>query len=139
MDKNTLRLGWWLLGGLLFGAAAFTGVLLGKELEYKFLPVVTEVRITRSETDGSGTLIWGTFDKQRNCRFVEASVNAGALLLDLEFLDERLHRAVTRPVGPQVFGPWRISPNVFPLRITVRHECHPLWFSTTTLIEGFKP
>lgn len=139
MDKNTLRLGWWLLGGLLFGGASVTGVLLAKEIENRYFPVVNDVNITIALPDGDGVLLSGTFNKRRDCHFVEANASAGDLPLDLEFRDQRKNRAINRPVGPQVFGPWRISPTAFPLRIVVRHECHPLWFSTTTMLENYKP
>ena len=138
MDKRIAG-GWWLLAGLLFGCASATGVLLAKEIEHRFGPVVSHAVITRTQPDGDGLLIWGTFDKDRDCHFVEAVATAGAISLDLEFRDDRKHRATTRPTGPQVFGPWRISPTLYPIRIEVRHECHPWWFTSTVMIEEFKP
>lgn len=137
MRKST-ALGWWLLVGLLFGGASSTGVLLVKEVEYRLFPVVSDVQITRSEQDGSSLLIWGTFNKNRDCRFVEAVALAGPLSLDLEFLDARPHQAASRLVGPQTFGPWRITPSLSPLRIVARHSCHSLWQTTSTMIESYK-
>ena len=139
MDKRAAKGGWWLLAGLLFGGASATGVLLAKELEHRFAPVVTNTVITQSMLLDDGLLIWGTFDKERDCRFVEAVAQVGAVSLDLEYLDARKNRAVTRPTGPQTFGPWRLSPGLYPVKITVRHACHSLWMTTTTMIKDFKP
>lgn len=139
MDRRMARLGWWLLGGLLFGGASVTGLLLAKELEHRFVPVIANAVITQADMDGDGLLIWGTFDKARDCQFVEATASSGAVRLDLEFLDKGKHRALTRPTGPQSFGPWRLSPALYPLHITVRHACHSFWHTTTTLIKDYKP
>lgn len=139
MSKNPSPLGWWLLGGLLFGGASATGVLLAKELEHRFAPVVTNTIITQSIPTDDGLLIWGTFDKDRDCRFVEAVAQVGAVSLDLEYLDASKKRAATRPTGPQTFGPWRLTPGLYPIKITVRHACHSLWTTTTTLLEDYKP
>ena len=139
MHKRVANGGWWLLAGILFGGASATGVLLTKEIEHRFAPVVSNAVIVRTAIDGDGLLIWGTFDKERDCKFVEAVASVGAVSLDLEFMDEHKHRSSTRPTGPQVFGPWRLSPSLYPVQITVRHQCHPLWTTSTTMITGFKP
>ena len=139
MDSTRIRFSWWALAGLLFGVSTVTGIMAVQAVEYSFHPVVANARVTRTQPDGDGTLIWGTFDKVRDCHFVEATASSGAILLDLEFLDTRKNRAATRPTGPQLFGPWRISPSTSPVRITTRHECQPLWYTTSTLLEGFKP
>ena len=139
MSNKTSLAGWWLLAGLLFGCASVTGVLLVKEIEHRMFPVVSDFEITRSERTPNGVLIWGTFEKERDCQFVEAVVLAGAISLDLEYLDRSKNKAVSRALGPQTFGPWRISPDLYPLRIVARHSCHPLWLNTTTLIGGYKP
>lgn len=139
MVKHSMRVGWGALAGLLFGVSAVTGVMVAKEVELVFFPVVSRAVITESIVDSDSVTIWGTFDKMRDCRFIEANASAGRLELDLEFKDERKYRATTRAIGPQVFGPWRISPSLAPLRIVARHECHPLWFTSTVLVEGYKP
>jgi hypothetical protein len=139
MDKRAARMGWGLLAGLLFGGASATGVLLAKELERRFAPVVSDAVITQSKLLDDGLLIWGTFDKSRDCRFVEAVAQVGAVSLDLEYLDASKNKATSRPTGPQTFGPWRLSPGLYPVTITVRHACHSLWTTTTTLIKDYKP
>lgn len=139
MRKEIMHLGWGLLAGILFGGATVTGVLLAKSIEHHFAPVVANALVTQSEIDADGVLIWGTFDKLRDCKFVEAVANVGAISLDLEFQDARKNRAVTRPTGMQTFGPWRLSPGLYPIKITVRHACHSFWNTSTVLIEDYKP
>jgi hypothetical protein len=139
MGKRAPRGGWWVLAGLLFGGSVVTGVLLGKELEHRWAPVVTNTRITDSMPVADGMLIWGTFDKVRDCRFIEAVAQSGAASLDLEYLDASQKRSLSRPTGPQEFGPWRLTPGLYPVTITVRHACHSLWVSSTTMIQDYKP
>lgn len=134
-----VRLGWWLLAGLLFGSTAATSVLLIKEVEYQFFPVVTKFTIHHAQVDGDSLLIWGVFTKMRDCRFIEAVAMAGPVVLELEYPDTSKNRAISRATGLQLFGPWRLTPNLYPIRIVSRHSCHPLWDTTTTLVEGFRP
>jgi len=139
MHERIANIGWLILAGILFGTMSATGVLLVKDVEHRFAQVVSNASITRIEKDGDGVLIWGTFYKERDCKFIEATANVGAVSLDLEFKDEHKHRSSTRPTGPQVFGPWRLSPSIYPIRVTVRHSCHSLWVTSTTMIESYKP
>lgn len=139
MDRRLAKAGWWLLSGLIFGSAASTGVMLTKEAEHDFAPVVSRAVVLRSEVDGDGLLIWGQFTKHRDCKFVEAVAQVGPIALDLEFRDLKPNQAQNRAVGLQDFGPWRVSPGIYPIKITLRHACHPLWYTTTTLLEGYRP
>ena len=139
MDKRSYLAGWWLLAGLLFGGAAATGLLAVKEIERRFFPVVTDFVVTRSTVDGGGLLIYGTFEKARDCKFVEATAQVGAIRLDLEFLDRRAAQAANRQLGPQTFGPWRITPGIYPITLVARHACHSFWNNTTTMLEGYRP
>lgn len=130
---------WWVLAGLLFGSAVATSMLISKEVEQEYFPVITNAQITKVQIDGDGILVWGSFDKVRDCKFVEAAVASGPARLELEFKDVAKYRVATRPIGAQVFGPWRISPAIYPLRIYTRHQCHPLWLTTTAVITDYRP
>ena len=139
MDKRTFRIGWWALAGLLFGGAAVTGVLATKEIERRLFPVVTDFKVARSVVEGRSLLIWGTFEKVRDCKFVEATAQVGAIRLDLEFQDSRADQSQNRAVGPQAFGPWKITPGIYPIKLVSRNACHSFWDNTTTMLEGYRP
>lgn len=136
---KTFRIGWWLLAGLLFGGAAVTGVLATKEIERRFFPVITDFVVTQSIVEGRSLLIWGEFEKDRDCKFVEAAAQVGAIRLDLEYQDKRVNRTENRAVGLQTFGPWKITPGIYPIKLVARHACHTFWDNTTTMLEGYKP
>lgn len=137
MRSIHMKLGGWLLAGILFGTSAVTGILLSKEAEKAFYPVVSGTTIARHQPDGDGVLMWGTFTKERDCRFIEIAASSGAIPLDLETQDKGKHRGTTRAEGPQTFGPWRISPAIYPLSITVRHSCHALWDTSTLQVNRY--
>lgn len=139
MDKRLATGGWWLLSGLLFGGAAATGVLAAKDLEHRFFPVLTDFVVTRSMADDGSLLVYGTFNKVRDCKFVEATAQVGAVRLDLEFLDKRAGQVANRQLGPQTFGPWKITPGLYPITLVARHACHALWQNTTVMLEGYRP
>ena len=136
---KTFRIGWRLLAGLLFGGAAVTGVLATKEIERRFFPVVTDFVVTQSIVEGRSLLIWGTFEKDRDCKFVEATAQVGAIRLDLEYQDKHVNRTENRAVGLQTFGPWKITPGIYPIKLVARHACHTFWDNTTIMLEEYRP
>ena len=125
--------------GLLFGGSTATGILAIKEIESRFFPVITDFQVTRSVVQGGSLLIYGTFEKSRDCKFVEAAAQVGAIRLDLEFQDKRADQTQNRAVGTQTFGPWRITPGIYPIKLVARHACHSFWDNTTVMLEGYKP
>jgi hypothetical protein len=110
--------------------------------------VVDNFVIARQEMTANGVLISGSFDKVRECKFVEVTAKTSegyspAVLYDgLKFQDERLDtmnpsHAHTRPKGQQTFGPWLLyatGPGT-EIKLSVRHYCHVLWdhFETLTV------
>tara|TARA_R110000782_G_scaffold27266_1_gene69224 strand:+ start:329 stop:757 length:429 start_codon:yes stop_codon:yes gene_type:complete len=130
------HLGWWLLAGVLFGTSAVTCIPVAQAIEHAYYPVISGFKVVKAENIVGGVLIWGTFDKDRDCKFLEATVTSGTARLDLEFKDVSNYKPHTRSVGPQVFGPWLISPVVTPVKLTVQHECHSFWRTSTEMFEG---
>ncbi|MBC7621239.1 MAG: hypothetical protein H7293_20020 [Candidatus Saccharibacteria bacterium] len=139
MIRKIYAQGWWVLAGLLFSGAVMTGFFLAKEFEHAFMPVVTDVTVTRSVVTPEAIFIWGTFTKDRECKFMDRIATSRGVILDLEFLDAGKNKSSNRSVGPQVFGPWRISPPMLPLSITTRHQCHQFWQTSTKNLVDYQP
>ena len=126
-------LGLAIAGGLLFTLACITTVLCAQFVEHEFYPVVDEFAITQIEHHPGFVLLSGTMHKTRDCRFIEVSAYSGDQIVSLDFLDPP--HALSRAIGAQHWGQWRVSPDVSVLRIQARHQCHGLWDTTTDLVK----
>ena len=124
------------------GLMLFAVLVYGQTLETRFFPVVksfTVGNVTRTET---GFDIAGLFEKARPCQYVgltwyrvgpEASRR-----VSVAFGDQPAGSSASRAAGVQTFGVWSLGrpndatgPDIY--RGEVRHSCHPLWVTSTTL------
>lgn len=103
-------------------------------LESVYYPVVSQMHITKSErTYDNGTLIEGTYVRNRECIFkaVEWYLQTGDL--DIAIPLERAPRDTNLPPGRYAFGPWKIFANQDELKerayAVVYHRCHPLYLT----------
>lgn len=123
---------------LLLGPVAFV-LGLGPWIDRQF-PVVDPFVVTKVDCDGGCVKIEGWLEKQRDCKLVEVYakyVNGNDLprIMEVEFLDRAQPQLITRPVGSQAWGPWRVK---LPSRegiveLYATHECHPFWLTKSQL------
>lgn len=122
--------------GIVFCYACLFSLFTAQTIERAMLPVVTNFSITQIEHKKDRLLIQGNFNKVRDCQFVEVVAYSGNKLLDVTYQDYPIARS--RSEGTQEFGPWKITPNTYTLRLEAHHRCHLLWNSSTTLLKELK-
>lgn len=138
--SNTLvnilsRLGMRFAIGMAYAYACLLVLITSQSLEHEFLPVVKDFTVLTTEHFNDKVIISGTFNKVRDCRFIEITAYSGDRLATLVYSDTSEHVAKSRAKGPQAFGPWVIQPdNKKQLVLEARHRCHILWDSTSDLI-----
>lgn len=98
-------------------------------------PIATEEVAGRCDGCGHDYVdIWVNFDKVRSCEFLGLSwYSETNHRLRVDFGPEAEYAPVSRPVGEQVAGPWRIHgvSTIEGTRAVVSHQCHPLWVTHT--------
>lgn len=118
-------------------------VVLGPTLEAKYWPVVTDAAITVvSRGEGRMTIDWTATRRRGECQFrgvlalVRRSEDWHAAVLSRagDGTDAPLE-GITRPPGHQRFARLDVIPDGAAIRLTLRHQCHPLWMTTTYLPE----
>lgn len=138
--SNTLvnilsRLGMRFAIGMTYAYACLLVLITSQSLEHEFLPIVKDFTVLTTEHFNDKVIISGTFNKVRDCRFIEITAYSGDRLAMLAYNDTADHVVRSRARGFQEFGPWVIQPdNKKPLTIEARHKCHILWDSTSDLI-----
>lgn len=97
-----------------------------KYFESEYFPVVEKFEITRAVArDNETMVIYGRFDKVRQCEYVELVAYSGAMFVTVRFVDSHGHEypTVTRRVRTQTFGPWVLNPKTAQLELYVTHSC----------------
>jgi len=103
-------------------------------LEGKLLPVTSKLHIEKVERQGDQSVIYVSFNKLRDCRFIGLTWYQGDRRLSIRFLDKGGDSDPSRQVGPQLAGPWVISTtSLAGSKVIVSHQCHPFW-ETRTII-----
>ncbi len=121
-----------------FSIIQLTTLVLGPRIEGRLFPVVNNVVIDdlRESTCGNCIIVTGTFDKLRECTFLDLLVvyrtpDGGEVGVPVRFTEGVL----VRDTGVQEFGPWEIdlSPRQFEQSTIVEayHQCHPFWVTVT--------
>lgn len=128
--KFVSKIGIWFAFSLVFVMLSITTMQFLQTIEYKYFPVVKEFRIDITEHLEDRSLIYGTMNKVRDCRFIEMVTYSNSKLLGVYF-DKPI---VSRLVGIQEFGPITVKPNSVITKIVSRHSCHGFWDSTTVLL-----
>jgi hypothetical protein len=113
--------------------------LFGPGLEGRLFPVVNNVKNIEITKDGDSIIVSFDGEKQRSCTVKELSVIADNGIQSVQGRVIEINPVstiylVTRPIGFQSFGQWRISPATDKFILVVRHECHLLWQTETVLI-----
>ena len=108
--------------------------------EGKFYPVVKDVSDITVESIPNALVLNFTANKVRQCRFDEVvglvKVDGSFVKAKVTFLETFNPRTgnETRPVGSQVFGPWKIEPKGTEIILASRHTCNALWDTETQLV-----
>lgn len=139
-DYKTLK---YVLKGVFFALGVYIMFMLGPWMETRFFPVVKTLHILRTEaTDGgASSLVWGYFEKVRDCEYVGIAWFRGSRLGNFDrvsFVPVREigdHSSPTRPLGTQQGGPWKIGLPIEDLEtnsfVEIFHSCHPFWVTRT--------
>lgn len=123
------------------GIIAFFGTMLiliaivtCQSLERRFMPVIQDMEL-HPQGDEMTFTVKG--EKTRPCKFKELRVlvkNNGLYEKgNVIFLADRA--PVTRGLGYQSFGTWKIIPTGNMVKIEAVHDCHPFWDSITEIGE----
>jgi hypothetical protein len=121
-------------------------MLLAYMLYERIAPVVTDFEISHTIQSGNQIIIYGTFNKVRDCRFqslfVTTNINGIDHKLDFEFTDianKPAENQSTRLSSKQFYGPWTIDLIEGADNLTMRslHACDFGAYRASTLIKGF--
>ena len=113
--------------------------LVGPELEAKYLPVVTEVRVTElvpSSPDRIALQIY--LNKERGyCKRVGINALAGSAVAPekAEVFKPLDDASVRRPSGWQSLGVWEFKPAGDYVKLVVDFKCHGLWNTSQKIFE----
>lgn len=103
---------------------------IGSRYEGAFLPVVSKTEILETETADNGVYINVSFKKTRQCQFLGISwYDQFNIRRGVEFEPDADLAPFSRPVGPQISGPWLIKgmASLKGSRAVASHRCHPFW------------
>lgn len=106
--------------------------------EGSLFKVIDNFSISKIQTLDNGILVYGNFDKIRNCEFNELRAFLTNKNGFTEELETSLQDAGTvREVGNHDFGPWFVQSSIGDFKnvtLTATHTCHPFWQTTTRLL-----
>jgi hypothetical protein len=118
--------------------AGMVVIVLLNRAEYVFDPVVKNFTIEQITKVENGLVLSGSLTKVRDCSFVGViATGSDGVEFGIHYLDRAVHN-LSRPVGTQGWGPWRmfmaIAPGTTLVHIDSVHRCHPFWTTQTRLI-----
>lgn len=124
---------------LILGPVAFV-FGLGPWIDKQF-PVIDPFVVTKIDCNGGCVRLEGWLEKRRDCKLVEVyarHIVPGVLprVLEVHFLDRSTPQLITRPIGAQSWGPWRINvpSGVGEIELRAVHHCHPFWETKSQLV-----
>ena len=94
-----------------------------RQFEVYINPVVTDFEILKVEHHEDHTMIYGSFNKRRDCEFKSVLAYDGPQFLSLDFMHTSGERIVSRIPKIQYFGPWKLTPRADNLELYTRHKC----------------
>jgi len=106
--------------GALYFAMACGFWLTFKQVEPTVFPVIKRFEITEVVDNGDTLTISGTFDKVRECVFIDMQGYSGGTYIAVVF---SRYPVISRMARPQTFGPWLLAPKTSQLDLYVRHVC----------------
>ena len=112
------------------------GFVLAVQAVDRSFPVVKDFKVTSMKARGTSVVIEGTLNKVRDCKFIEITAyTTDGRRLGLVLTDRPPHEpAVTRPLGPQLWGPWEVYPQGYAnVDLYVHHACSIFWSQTSKL------
>lgn len=124
-----------------FFAVVFIVFTVGPQLETRFWPVVSKLKILSIEEVAGQSQLTARFTKFRNCEYIGLSWFRGRLDGNFERVRVTILRqpgddgSPNRPPGTQTSGPWLVAIPPADLRgnsfARLSHRCHFLWLTTT--------
>lgn len=107
-------------------------------IEGSLFRVIENFSVTKMEDTKNGILIYGNFDKVRNCEFNRLR----AFLTNKNGFTEELEtslqeRGTVREIGNHDVGPWFIQVDAVDFNnvtLTMTYTCHPFWQTSTRLL-----
>lgn len=116
----------------------YSFLLIGPIIESRIFPVIDKLHILEAQKQADGALrikVWA--NKLRMCEYVGISWYRGSASTSFTRVPIILKRTIdipqdpTRPLGPQVMGPWYISLSIEELYnnsfAEITYRCHILW------------
>lgn len=128
---------------LIIAAIGFTIYATGPQIETRYFPVVSKLKILRLQADIDGnSIVQAEFTKIRNCEYLGLAWfrgkngGFGFERVPVEIMRQDNDRSSPdRPVGTQRAGPWivHMTPEDLMANSFARlsHKCHGFWVSTT--------
>jgi len=108
-------------------------------LEARLFPVVVDFEIVSQESFGDHTDMYVRFKKNRDCEFLGVNWYRGDDRLPLTFMEDGGGSVLSRPIGNQVTGPWRLdAASIDGTYATAVHRCHGEWLTQTLLLDARK-
>lgn len=92
-------------------------------VESTVYPVISDFEITHIRPDGNSVVIYGRFDKKRDCSFVDVVGYSGQQFVTVVFEEYPDAPSVSRVPRLQTFGPWRLVPKTPTLELYSHHIC----------------
>ena len=94
-----------------------------KQFEPTLWPVVEDFQITSAVDHGDRVIIYGEFNKTRDCTFIDVVGYSGKQYVSVSFGLNPDAPVTSRLVREQTYGPWILVPKVPQLELYSRHIC----------------
>lgn len=94
-----------------------------KQFEPAMFPVIKDFTITRVIDSGDSLVIYGEFDKVRDCTFIGVVGYSNEEHVAVVFSKHPRAPVVTRLVRHQTYGPWVLVPKVPQIELYSHHIC----------------
>ncbi|WP_299347636.1 hypothetical protein [uncultured Maritalea sp.] len=103
------------------------------QVEGQLLPVTTPMEVEELGSGPNYVDVAVSFEKLRQCEFIGLSWYDDAYRLVVDFEAGAKNAPLSRPVGPQEIGPWRLhgTTTIQGTHAVTTHRCHPLWLTFT--------
>lgn len=110
---------------------------IGPSIEREYFPIVSNFDYSIVSIKDGQVELTATVSKYRYCETKALTAfsidESGVYTVSPIVFKEREPLIITRPIGPQNLGTWRIKTDAPTLKLEVTHKCHFLWNITTPL------